>query len=206
MDDLLLFYDTETTGLVNNQLPPNHKAQPHLVQLGALLTEADGTEISSLDLIIKPNGYTIPDGAAKVHGITTERALAVGVPLIVALGAFLNLRHAATTVIAHNEDFDNLVINAAVARVGKQPVKPWPTRYCTMKVATPIINLPPTPRMLAAGFNKPKSASLTECFQAFFNEPLPNAHNAMVDVRGCARVYRHLLQMMRQEQDAIVTA
>lgn len=203
---MLLFYDTETTGFVQDKLPASHPSQPHIVQLAALLTEDDGTEISSIDVIVKPTGYTIPDGAAKVHGITTTRALAVGVPLILAVGLFLNLRHSADVVVAHNENFDNLVLDAAIHRLGRPVSKPWPTRYCTMNAALPILNLPPTARMLAAGFNKPKSPSLGECFQAFFNEPLDGAHNAMVDVRGCARVYHHLQLLARRDHDTLITA
>lgn len=197
---MLLFYDTETDGFVHKELPPSHNSQPHIVQLGALLTEDDGTEVSSMDVIIKPNGYTIPDSAAKVHGITTEMANRVGIPAVLAVGMFLNLRHAAHTVVAHNEDFDHLVLDAAIHRLGKPVSKPWPKRFCTMNAAAPICNIPPTAKMKAAGFNKPKAPSLTECTKLFFNEELAGAHNAMVDVRGCARVYFHLIKLAQADK------
>lgn len=61
--------------------------------------------------------------------------------------------------------------------------------YCTCTKSTPILKLPPTEKMKAAGMNGPKSAGLAECIKHFFNEELTGAHDAMVDVRACARVY-----------------
>lgn len=61
---MFLFFDTETTGLKS----------PHIVQLAALLTEEDGRECARLNVIIQPEGWTIPDEAAAVHGITTDIA------------------------------------------------------------------------------------------------------------------------------------
>ena len=64
--------------------------------------------------------------------------------------------------------------------------------FCTMEAAAPIVNLPPTERMLAAGFNKPKAPKLEEAIRFFFDESLDGAHDAMVDVIACRRIYFHL--------------
>jgi len=61
-----------------------------------------------------------------------------------------------------------------------------------MTAAAPIVNIPPTPKMLAAGFNKPKSPKLEECIKHFFGEELPGAHDAMIDVIACRRIYFHM--------------
>jgi DNA polymerase-3 subunit epsilon len=49
--------------------------------------------------------------------------------------------------------------------------------------------------MLAAGFTRAKQAKLSECITHFFNEDLTGAHDALVDVRACARVFFHLKNM-----------
>ena len=49
--------------------------------------------------------------------------------------------------------------------------------------------------MVAAGFNKPKPPKLEECIKHFFNETLEGAHDAMVDLAACSRVYFHLKAM-----------
>ena len=64
--------------------------------------------------------------------------------------------------------------------------------FCTMEAACSVVNLPPTAKMLAAGIHRPKSPKLEECVKHFFNEDLQGAHDAMVDVAACRRVYLHL--------------
>jgi DNA polymerase-3 subunit epsilon len=60
-------------------------------------------------------------------------------------------------------------------------------------MAVPVLNLPPTDKMRAAGFVKPKAPTLAECVRFLFDEELEGAHSAMVDCLACARVYRELI-------------
>lgn len=190
---MIVVYDTETTGLVNMKLPVSHASQPHLVQLGILVLGDDGTERGMIDLIVKPDGYTIPKQASDVHGITQDIAETYGVPLQVAVGVFVNLRARASLLVGHNEEFDRFVMNVAIHRTGRTPSHPGPNRfYCTKNESTLLVNLPPTERMLRAGFNKPKAPTLTELTRFLFNEELEGAHSAIVDCRACARAYLEL--------------
>lgn len=190
---LVLVYDTETTDLVKNKLPPDSPAQPRIVQLAAQLIKDDGTVRGEMNLIVKPEGWTIPEAAVKSHGIQTAEAILCGLPLVVVLAAFYKMRECADVMVGHNIDFDDLVIAADTFRTGRQPGKRAPAhRFCTMNSSTQILNLPPTPKMLAAGFNKPKNPTLQEAYTFFFNEPFSGAHDAMNDVRACARVYFEL--------------
>ncbi|WP_182340872.1 hypothetical protein [Comamonas koreensis] len=62
---LALAYDTETTGLPLFKEPSEHPDQPHIVQLGAILVDLNTrTTIASMDVIIRPDGWTIPDEVA----------------------------------------------------------------------------------------------------------------------------------------------
>jgi len=190
---LVLCYDTETTGLVNDREPPSHPSQPHLVQLGAvLLDEESGTELGSVSLIVKPEGYAIPEQAAAVHHVTTGIATACGLPLVVVLALWSNLTKVAQHHVAHNAVFDLKVLQAEFHRVNR-PFPPVDPR-CTKQLAAPVLNLPPTPRMVAAGFTKPKDPTLTECVRFFFDEDLVGAHGALADARACGRVYLELLR------------
>jgi DNA polymerase-3 subunit epsilon len=190
---LILAWDTETSGFVNDHEPPSHPSQPHLVQLGAvLLDEETGLECNLISLIVKPDGWVIPDQAAAVHHITTGLATRVGVPLLVALAMWSNLAKLAQHHVAHNAQFDLRVLQAAFHRAGR-PFPPVDPR-CTKQLASPVLNLPPTARMLAAGFNKPKDPTLTECVRFFFDEDLVGAHGALADARACGRVYLELVK------------
>lgn len=188
-----LFYDTETTGLINFKIPSDDPSQPHLVQLAALLMDDEGNEIQSLSVIIEPNGYEIPKEASDVHGISTEMARLVGIPLSVAAYPFFHMKAKASRIIAHNINFDNRIMRIVSKRIeGFVESENEPEKFCTMMKAKNIVNLPPTEKMVAAGMNFPKSPRLEECIKHFFNEELEGAHDALVDVRACARVYYHL--------------
>lgn len=195
---MILVFDTETTGANGEDLPNEHPAQPHVVQLGALLLHPETlAEVSCVDLIVRPDGFVIPDGAAKVHGITTETALKFGLPLQVVVAVFTNMRAIATECVAHNFKFDFRMMSAALARIkavtGKEPKSDWPLkRTCTMEGSTSLVGLPPTARMKAAGFIKNKPPNLTELHEFLFDEGFDGAHGAIADCRALARCFRDL--------------
>lgn len=184
---LALFYDKETTGLPIWKEPSEHPDQPHIVQMVAKLIDTTTRRtVQSLDLIIKPDGWTIPDDTAEIHGITTEHALAVGVGEKAAVSMLNDLSAVADKRIAHNEQFDTRIMRIALKRYfGDEAADAWKQRpaECTMRMSTNICNL----RGTHAGKNKwPR---LTEAYEFFMGEPMADAHTAMGDVNGCIAVY-----------------
>jgi DNA polymerase-3 subunit epsilon len=200
-----LFYDTETTGLPLFNDPSEDPRQPHIVQLGACLVDLDARkEHASLDLVIKPEGWTVPDDVAAIHGITTEHALSVGVPASLAFGLLMELWAAADVRIAHNEQFDARLVRIGLMRHDtREEADRWKDgkAQCTQLLSTPILKLPPTARMIAAGRRHHKSANLGEAYRHFTGRELEGAHSAMVDVRACMDVY-FAIQKLRQPQAA----
>lgn len=190
---MLLYYDTETSGFVQPTLPPDHPTQPHLVQLGAILVNDAGDEIQTASLVVRPADYKIPKQASDVHGITTELARAIGLPLVTVLSVFYNMRAVAKEVVAFNADFDDLVMAAQSAKLQRTP-RAGPTTFCCMRAAGPIMQLPPTARMRAAGFDKYKPPNLAEAHQFFCGEGFTGAHGALADARACMRVHRALME------------
>lgn len=194
---MILAFDTETTGLPDWKRPSEDPCQPHLVQLAMILLDDDLMERASVSVIIRPDGWTIPDEVAAIHGITTEIARRVGIPEQAAVELFMWLSYSwDTTMLAHNVKFDQRIMRIAKLRHGqtRQDIEDderKPT-FCTMIAAQPIVNLLPTDRQLAAGFTGPKQPKLAECIKHFFGEDLIGAHDALVDVRACVRIYRHL--------------
>lgn len=188
---MILFFDTETTGFFQDRLTVDDPAQPYIVQLAAQLCDDEGEAIAGFSFIVN-SGVDIPAQASAVHGITTEKAAELGVTPEFALAAFQHLYQRADVVSAHNIKFDKGVMEAAIARQYERVMPLRKALYCTMEAATPIINLPPTERMLAAGITRPKPPKLEECIRHFFAEDLDGAHDAMVDVNACRRVYFHL--------------
>ncbi len=188
-----LFFDTETTGKANMRGGPM-VTQPAIVQLGALLTDDDGGERAVMNLIIKPDGWTIPAEAAAIHGITTDLAEQCGVPLVSALSVFSMLCARANELIAHNIDFDLLVTESAYHRLGKESRFDGLPKFCTMKATTDVCKIPGP-----YGYKWPK---LAEAHVQLLCRELEDAHDALADVRGCARVY-FALKAMQQPVEAV---
>jgi DNA polymerase III subunit epsilon len=191
---MLLFYDTETTGLLNFKESYQHETQPSLVQLAAVLTDNDGTERACLSMIVDP-GRPIPKQASDVHGITDDIVERCSVPPAVALNAFKWLVLRADTMIGHNQGFDQKVMSTAfhrsemddvVSRIDNVMVK-----VDTMKPATKVVKILHKKPRHERDYKWPK---LEECIRFFFDEELEGAHDALVDVRACMRVYHKLLE------------
>ena len=189
--NLALFYDTETTGLPLFKEPSEDPRQPHIVQLAAILMDLDTRdELASMDVIVKPDGWTIPADVAAIHGISTDKAMDLGIPEKTAVEMFLEL-WAQRLRIGHNEQFDARILRIACMRHAPLCADTWKDgkSRCTQLISTPILKLPPTPKMRAAGRFHHKSANLGEAYEYFTGTPLQKAHSALADVRGCITVF-----------------
>ena len=184
-----LFIDTETTGFPKFQEPLDHPEQPHLVQLAAILTDERGKEVSSMSVVINNPGIEIPEGASKVHGISTDFASKNGVSPLSALTLLYEMLLVSSSIAAHNIEFDIFIIKIAIAR-HIQSLPNADTRdldimkkYCTMRSSMDLPGLP----LNHAG--RKKFPKLSELYHYAFGEDFDNAHDAMADCRAMMRVY-----------------
>jgi DNA polymerase III subunit epsilon len=193
-----LVFDFETTGLIRDRLPDDHEDQPHPVSVAGILFDEDGTELKVLHRLVRPEGWVIPAAATAVHGITTEQALREGVSETHAVLALLSLADRADERIAHNEAFDSRIMAICLARLARR----WLLQRhgCTMAATRDICRLPPTERMIAAGYGHGyKAPKLTEAHEHVLGRPLEGAHDALADARGCMAVFLEL-RRRRAEQ------
>jgi DNA polymerase-3 subunit epsilon len=183
---MYLFFDTETTGLPQDYKAPATALQnwPRIVQLAWLLADGDGNEVASVEYTIKPDGFTIPEDAIRVHGISNELALREGIALATALAAIEADIGKASSLVAHNIAFDEKVLGAEFLRAGRANIVESRPRLCTMLLSTNYCQLP-GPR----GYKWP---SLTALHSKLFDEPMVGAHHALVDARACARCFFEL--------------
>ena len=184
-----LFFDTETTGIPRNYKAPVTDLQnwPRLVQLAWLLTDAHGNELSSAEYVVKPEGIVIPNDAAKIHGITSEKAQRIGAALQFVLGEVVTSIQKASILVAHNMQFDEKILGAELLRSGQSNVVASKERRCTMLAATNFCRIPGP-----YGYKWP---TLQELHLTLFNEPFAGAHQALVDVRACSRCYFELKRL-----------
>lgn len=183
---MYLFFDTETTGIPRNYKAPASDLTnwPRIVQLAWLTTDADGHEIGCAEYLIKPDGYEIPNDAAKIHGITTKMANKTGTELNIVLAIIEKDLMNANIIVAHNMQFDEKVLGAELLRTGRPNIVTTKTKICTMQLSTEFCQLPGP-----YGYKWP---TLQELHLKLFNSSFKGAHRALLDVRACAACFFEL--------------
>jgi DNA polymerase III epsilon subunit-like protein len=182
---MYLVFDTETTGLPRNWNAPvtDLNNWPRVVQLAWQYYDQQGNLLAEANRIIKPVGFIIPPEASMVHGITTDLALRDGIDLKEALLEFADVLSVTKGLVAHNISFDERVMSAEFIRTDlPRELFSQPRKLCTMEWSTEYCQLPGGPR----GFKYP---NLNQLHQKLFNEGFDGAHDAMNDVRACARCF-----------------
>ena len=187
---MILFFDTETTGLVKNWNDPSDERNPKLVQLGLALTTNEGRLVNTFSSIVKPINFEIPKEAAAVHGITTDMALRHGTEPDRIKHIFIEYALKAHLIVAHNFKFDSIVMQHCLN--GQSGMFIGIKSFCTMLESTPICQLPSK----RGGFKWP---SLKEAYDFFFHEELKDAHDAFTDVMACKRIYFEGLMKLQKE-------
>lgn len=176
-DFVALCFDTETDGLPKawNKNSVEVDNWPHLVEISAKALrfrrgDSFPEEVASLSSIIRPEGFEIPESASKVHGITTEKAIAEGRPIVEVLEEFHNIADDCDVLVAHNIDFDIKIAEAAFYREKMTPYISDLLPICTMKTTTTLFGLP-----------KMKWPKLSELHSHLFGFEFEGAHRSGAD-------------------------
>ncbi len=198
---MFLIFDTETTGLPKNAAAPFTDTEnwPRVVQLAWQLHDATGRLLNTGNYIIKPDGFTIPFNAEKVHGISTERALKEGKPLEEVLEAFEKDLARTTFLVAHNIEFDLKTMGAEFIRQDRDTALHNLSIYDTAEETREFCALPGG---VGGGFKSPK---LIELHEKLFGEGFDDAHDAAYDVNATAKVFFALLKKKINTPDVEVS-
>lgn len=183
---MILFFDTETAGLPRNWKAPVNDIHnwPRMVQLAWATFTPQGNYISGGNYIVRPDGFTIPAEASKVHRITTERALTEGLALQEVMSRFAAALSHTTHVVAHNINFDKSIVGAEFIRTGISHSLFQRKLICTMQATTDFCALPGN-----WGYKWP---TLSELHFKVFGEYFEEAHDGFADVRAMARCFWEL--------------
>ncbi len=181
-----LYFDTETNGLLAKAGAAIERC-PYIVQIAAILVDDLLGEMASINQIIRPHGWNVPDSCAAVHGITTSKAMAYGIPAQSAMSVFSQMARLADQVIAHNIGFDLAFVGYEFQRIGKGNVIADKPKFCTMAATVDVCKIP-----FASGRGH-KWPKLMEAHVNLFGEGFDDAHDALADVRACHRIHRHLI-------------
>jgi DNA polymerase III epsilon subunit-like protein len=201
---MYLVFDTETTGLPRSWRAPASDIHnwPRVVQVAWEAFDETDQMIESHAFIIRPDGFTIPADAERVHGISTAYAQTHGVAIAQALDAFLESLENTQILIGHNISFDLSVIGAELHRVGKGSALQSKTHLCTMRNSTAFCGIP--------GQYGYKWPTLTELHSKLFDEDVRETHDAVADAATCSKCFfelkrRGIVKIARREPAKVET-
>lgn len=185
---MILFFDTETTGLPKNYQasPADLDNWPRIIQFAWACYNFDGALLESHSYLIRPFGWEIPKLPFWIdNGFSTQKSLAEGHDIEKVLTMFALDVEVASLLVAHNSDFDTPIVTAEMIRANVS-VRNKPTKFCTMKASTNICCIPSM-----RGYKWPK---LEELHRFLFGCDFEGAHDASSDVMATAKCYFELVR------------
>src|SRR5690554_2437550 len=188
---MYLIFDTETTGLPKRFNAPISDTDnwPRCIQIAWQLHDAMGNVIEHQDYLVKPEGFNIPFDAEKIHGISTELAMAKGVPLEEVIEKFNIALSKTKFVVGQNVGFDVNIMGAEFYRLGiESPLTTLPVLDTCTETTAQLCQIP------GGRGGKFKLPTLTELHEYLFNIPFSEAHNATADVEATTRCFFELIR------------
>lgn len=176
----LAVFDTETTGV--------DTASARIVSSTIALVGAGGEVRERYDWLLDP-GVEIPEGAARIHGITTEVARASGVQAAVGVAQILTqvtgMLERGFPLVAYNAPFDMSLLRSEAQRHGLA----WPSAL------SPVID----PLVLDKQFDRFRKGKRTlEVVAAHYGVELGTAHDAGEDAIAAGRVTQAIARRFAQ--------
>ena len=188
---MYLIYDTETTGLPKNFSAPISDSEnwPRLVQVAWQLHDDMGALIEVKNFIVRPQDFTIPYNAEKIHGISTQRANEEGVALNFVLEEFNKAVAQSKFIVGHNIVFDINIMGAEFFRTQIATTLMEGQTIDTKEEGTDFCAIP------GGRGGKFKWPTLTELHTKLFKEGFDEAHNASADVEATTRCFLELIRL-----------
>ena len=207
--DIIMIFDTETTGLFCPQYTP------YMIQLAYILYDTKSNvilETFNEYIKLKP-ALIIPDNSSNIHGITLDK-IENGVLIEDALATFYHAYMKCGKIIGHNIKYDIQVIRAEIERnfellksIGCiHPEYLFQQEYqekhrikciCTMYSTVKYCNLKKESKRLNKDGSKSyyiKFPKLEELYVLVFQKPVETKlHDALEDVKLCMECYLKLV-------------
>lgn len=175
----IVFFDVETTGLPISwkESYSNINNWPYVIQLAYIVSYNENEVSIEQDVILKPDGFEVPNESTKIHGISNEQAIIEGSDRKEVLENFVSVIIDANYIVAHNTNFDINVLRCEFLRNNiEDPFQKDLSIICTMNKSTNFCKIP-------SEYGDYKWPSLQELYYKLFNKYFSDAHNAKQDVR-----------------------
>lgn len=197
--DAIAVIDTETTALFDFSKPANAEGQPRLACLGIITLALTGTRYRIIDAetyYVWPDGWSMPEEATQVNGITTEFLRSAGDEVGVALDRYEQLIMDGYVISAYNSQFDTKIMRGAFRRAERPDYFEQTPNVCLMRACTEVCQVP---RKKGKGFKFPTLQEACDAMGVW----LPDAHSAMGDCIAAAQILIKLQQMDRLPESKV---
>jgi DNA polymerase-3 subunit epsilon len=198
-----LFWDTETTGMVDRSAPISAPHQPRVCQLAAVLCDSEFRIRAQFSTLLRPNGWRIAPAAATVHGITDADCGNFGIPQATALAIWGQLAKRANLLVSFNAEFDVLMTRIESDRLQRGDPFADTAVFCAMRAATPLCAIPKDPSHPSYSSHDPfKWPRLSQALELLCGQQLVSAHDALADVLGLRQLHQELHRRASQPLEA----
>lgn len=175
--------DTETSGLFDFSKPADAEGQPRLAHLAMILMDFALQEETIIDLLVRPDGWTMPEAATAINHLTNDMLIERGIPIRDALKAYTDVVDSGRVIVAFNAQYDTKVMRGELRRAGIDDRFERTPNICVMRALTDICQIP---KANGRGHKFPK---LSEAM-AHFQIEQHGAHSADGDARACLELFR----------------
>lgn len=181
---LLLFMDVETTGLFDYSKPADAPGQPRIAEICGIMTDASGEPVEQLNVLIRPDGWTMSPEITAINGLTTEICAERGVPIREPLEWMAGRMVMAQKILAFGVNFDLKCLRGEFRRAGMDDLYPLgeARKVDIQQMARKVTALP-----------KNKTPKLIEAVDIILREKLEGAHGALEDTTAAMRIYFALI-------------
>jgi DNA polymerase-3 subunit epsilon len=185
---MYLVFDTETSGGFPQRGVADNAQKCSIVQLAFLVADKDFNIVTSQNFLIQQDS-PICESSQAIHKKTDDMCKKYGVKPRFAFNNFFSWCGRADYIIAHNINFDISMVNIMCSKINLEVGYPL-NKICTMELTRDLLKIPPTEKMLKAGFTQYKSPSLKEAYKHAFGKDFDNAHDALSDVNACFEIFK----------------
>lgn len=196
--NIRFYIDTETTGLPIDEHLPNENSDnwPHLVQVAFIIEDDNFGILSKRNIIVRPEGYIIPESSTKIHGITTDYARKVGINRKTVISLLDRCLANTDSIIGHNVSFDINVIKAEIFREkghNALSIKRNHQIHDTMILGMNICKIQNSYLYSRQNISY-KYPKLDELYYKLFNKHFENQHDAIADIQATYDCYNELIK------------
>lgn len=210
MDQSIIVFDTETTGLPKSTIINNETLHlwPHIVQFSYIMYNVGQMKLEKIvdDVINIPSDIVMTDDTINLHKITNEQAHESKITIQTVLNKFIEdiSCNNVIAIVGHNISFDinmlkiellrlinsDKIDNKSIYKKMFYEINYTNKTFCTMKKSVDLCQIPARRKDGTVYYKYPK---LIELYKILFEEEPQNLHNSLNDVLVTLRCYYKLV-------------